>query len=206
VLVHAPRMATLHDVEIDWGWPELSRHERIVVRMHEAVLQASRTAHTIESAERVLLAAAADLPGRALRMRAVDDELLHHWQIVEGEIFEGGDFDEDGMFPEELTADDFRSAGVTVVRTPLAFPDSMLDTIRMKAASPLSIAVRDAWASAADELPAGFRTPLGPRRMQSIDLPVEIWADIKERARTEERSMSYLVQRAMTAAYSLPVE
>ncbi len=201
-----PCMARLHDVEIDWGWHELGAHERLVVRIHEALLQASRTSHTIETAERALLAAASDLPGRSLRMRAVDDELLHHWQVVEGELFEGGDFDEDGMFSDELTADDFRAAGVTTVRTPLAFPESMLDTIRTKAEPDLSLVVRDAWTSAADELPAGFRTPLGPRRMQSIDLPVDIWADIKERARTEERSMSYLVQRAMTAAYSLPVE
>ena len=130
------------------------------------------------------------------------------------------------MFPGELTAADFRAAGVTFVRTPLAFPESMLDTIRTKAASPLSsssprrppaalrgpaepdlsLVVQDAWTTAADELPAGFRTPLGPRRVQSVDLPIDIWADIKERARTEDRSMSYLVQRAMTAAYSLPVE
>ena len=129
-MVHAPPMATLHDVEIDWGWPELSGRERLVVRMHEAVRQANRTSHTIETAERALIAAAADLPGRSLRMRAVDDELLHHWQIVEGELFEGGDFDEDGMFPGELTAADFRAAGVTFVRTPLAFPESMLETIR----------------------------------------------------------------------------
>jgi hypothetical protein len=206
MVVHAPRMARLHDVEIDWGWGDLTERERLVVRTHEALLQANRTSHTIESAERALLAAAADLPGRSLRMRAVDDELLHHWQIVEGELFEGGEFDDEGMFRDELTAEDFRAAGVTVVRTPLAFPESMLHTIRTKAASPLSIVVQDAWATAADELPAGFRTPTGPRRMHAIDLPVDIWAEIKERARSEERSMSYLVQRAVTAAYALPVE
>lgn len=196
----------LHDVEIDWGWSQLSAHERLVVRRHEALLQADRTSHTLHTAELALLSAAADLPGRSLRMRAADDEVVHHWQIVDGELHDGGDFDPDGMFPEELTADDFHDAGVTIVRTPLAFPESMLSTIRRKAPASLSTLVEDAWTAAADELPAGFRTPGGPRRMQSIYLPVDIWADIKDRAKAEERSMSYLVQRAVTAAYALPVE
>ena len=41
--------------------------------------------------------------------------------------------------------------------------------------------------------------------MQSIYLPVEIWADLHDRAKAEDRSVSYLVQRAVTAAYELPV-
>jgi len=204
--MHAPRMPSfLHDVELDWGWPELTFEERALARKHEALLQADRKAHTVATAEQALAAAARDLPGRPLRMRAVDDSYAYCWQIVEGEVYDGGEFDDDGMFPEELTAEDFRAAGVTVVHTPIAFPDSMLQTIQLKNDS-LSALVQDAWQTAADELPAGFRTPLGPRRMQSVYLPVEVWADIKDRARAEERSISYLVQRAVTAAYALPVE
>jgi len=208
--MHAPRMPSfLHDVEIDWGWPALSSEERIRVRTHEALLQADRKAHTVETAALALLAAAADLPGRWLRMRAIDDDGTYSWQIVEGELYEGGEFDEAGMFPDELTADDFHAAGVTIVLTPLAFPESMLRTITertIQVQDSLSGLVQDAWEVAADELPAGFRTPLGPRRMQSIYLPVDVWAAIKDRAKAEERSMSYLVQRAVTAAYALPVE
>jgi len=199
----------LHDVEIDWGWPELTPDERVRVRRHEALLQADRKSHTLETAEQALLAAAADLPGRSIRMRAVDDELAYNWQIVEGELYDGGDFDEAGMFPEELAADDFHAAGVTIVLTPIAFPESMLATIQTVApprSDSLSALVTDAWQVAADELPAGFRTPLGPRRMQSVYLPVDTWADLRERAKIEERSISYLVQRAVTAAYQLPVE
>lgn len=205
--MHAPRMPSfLHDVEIDWGWPELTPEEQSIVRKHEALLQADRKSHTVLTAEQALLAAAAELPGRGLRMRAVDDDQQYTWQIVEGELYDGGELDEGGMFPHELTAEDFHTAGVTIVLTPLVFPDSMLQTMTIQAHESLSSLVQDAWRSAADECPAGFRTPLGPRRMQSVYLPVEIWADIKDRAKQEERTMSYLVQRAVTAAYALPVE
>lgn len=208
--MHAPRMPSfLHDVEIDWGWYALSSFERLVVRKHEALLQADRKSHTMKTACDALLTAASDLPGRRLRMRAIDDDYTYTWQIADGELCDGGEFDETGMFPDELTAEDFHDAGVTIVLTPIAFPESMLRTIQTTVtprADSLSAVVQDAWNAAANETPAGFRMSLGPRRMQSVYLPVEIWADIKDRARTEERSMSYLVQRAVTAAYALPVE
>ncbi|HEY5922096.1 MAG TPA: hypothetical protein VIV11_10520 [Kofleriaceae bacterium] len=199
----------LHDVEIDWGWPQLCAEERAIARRHEALLQADRKAHTIESAEALLLAAAIDLPGRSIRARAVDDERTYGWQVVEGDVYDCEDFDETGMFPDELTADDFKAVGVTLVRTPVAFPDSMLKSIEQRGwnqDSSLSILVQGAWQLAADDVPAGFRSPAGPRRMQSIYLPVEMWAELHDRARAEERSVSYLVQRAVTAAYELPVE
>jgi hypothetical protein len=195
----------LHDVEIDWGWPKLSHEERAVVRKHEALLQSDRKSHTVLTAERALEAAARDLPERLIRMRAIDDEQTHYWQVVEGEVYVGHEFDEAGMYPEELTAGDFHAAGVTIVLTPLVFPDSMVHGIARREAT-LSEVVQDAWHHAADAMPAGFRTPEGPRRMHSVYLPVDVWADIKHRARTEDRSVSYLVQRAVTAAYALPVE
>jgi hypothetical protein len=184
----------LHDVEIDWGWPFLSDEERAIVRRHEARLQSDRKSYTVETAMLVLAGAALDLPGRLLRARAIDDDHSYYWQIVEGEIYEGHEFDEGGMFPEELTAEDFHAAGVTIVLTPVAIPDATLSEL-----------VQDAWQAASDELPAGFRTPPGPRHMHSIYLPVEMWADLKDRAKVEERTISYLVQRAVTAAYALPV-
>jgi hypothetical protein len=199
----------LYDVEIDWGWHALSSIERRLVRKHEALLQADRKSHTVKTARGALLDAALDVPGRRLRMRAIDDDYTYTWQIADGELCDGGEFDEAGMFPDELTAEDFHDAGVTIVLTPLAFPESMLRTIQTtvaRRADSLSAVVQDAWNAAANETPAGFRMPLGPRRMQSVYLPVEIWADLKDRARSEERSMSYLVQRAVTAAYALPVE
>lgn len=198
----------LHDVEIDWGWPQLSAEERAIVRRHEALLQADRKAHTVASAEAALLAAAREMPGKLIRARAVDDDHRYCWQVVEGDVYPGEDFDEAGMFPGELTADDFRAAGVTIVLTPVVFPDSLLRSIEERGwhyDGSLSTLVQGAWQLAADDLPAGFRTPDGPRRMQSIYLPVDIWADLQDRAKAEERSVSYLVQRAVTAAYELPV-
>lgn len=211
----------LHDVEIDWGWSQLSAAERAIVRRHEALLQADRTAHSVMTAEQALLAAARELPGRSIRARAIDDDRTYGWQVVDGEIHESDDFDEAGMFPGELAAEDFRAAGVRIVMTPIVFPDSMLQAITqpvnpggsslgaqrsLQHDSSLSSLVQSAWQIAADELPAGFRTPSGPRRVQAIFLPVEIWADLQARAKAEEHSVSYLVQRAVTAAYELPVE
>ena len=200
----------LHDVEIDWGWPELSAEERAIVRRHEALLQADRKSHSVETAEAALLAAAADLPGRLIRARAVDDEHTYCWQVVEGEVYTSDDFDEAGMFPEELTADDFRAVGVTIVLTPVVFPDSLLHAIEERgwiydSADSLSTLVAGAWQLAADQLPPGFRMPDGPRRTRPLYLPIDVWADLHDRAKAEERSVSYLVQRAVTAAYELPV-
>ena len=208
-MVHAPRMARLHDVEIDWGWPRLTEAERAIVRRHEALLRSDRKAHTVETAEAALRSAAAELPGRAIRARAVDDDHTHGWQVVEGDVYPCDEFDEAGMFPGELTAEDFRAAGVTIVLTPIVFPDSMLRSIEERGwhtDGALSTLVQGAWQLAADQLPAGFRTPNGPRRVQPIYLPVDVWASLHDRAKVEERSVSYLVQRAVTAAYELPVE
>jgi hypothetical protein len=199
----------LHDIEIDWGWPQLDDSERAIVRRHEALLQADRKAHTVATAELALLAAAAELPRRSIRARAVDDERTYCWQVVEGDVYDSEDFDEAGMFPGELTANDFRTAGVTIVLTPVVFPESMLRSIEQRGwhyDGSLSTLVQGAWQIAADDLPAGFRTPGGPRRVQPIYLPVDVWADLHDRAKAEARSVSYLVQRAVTAAYELPVE
>ena len=200
----------LHDVEIDWCWPQLNERERAIARRHEARLRADRTSHTIESVETALAEAARELPGKLIRARAIDDDYQYGWQVVEGEVYTCDDFDESGMFPGELTAEDFRAAGVTIVLTPVALPDSMLRAIEERgwiydSADALSTLVAGAWQLAANDLPAGFRPPDGPRRMRPLYLPVEIWADLHERARAEERSVSYLVQRAVTAAYELPV-
>lgn len=198
----------LHDVELDWGWPHLDAAERLIARRHEALLAADRRAHTIESAHAALLAAARELPGRTIRARAIDDERTYSWCVVDGEIRDADDFDEAGMFAGELTAADFRAAGVTIVSTPIVVPDSLMRSIQERARqrdATLSELVQGAWRRAADELPPGFRVPAGPRRVQSIYLPVEIWADLHARAKAEEHSVSYLVQRALTAAYQLPV-
>jgi len=166
----------LHDVEIDWGWSKLTSEERAIARKHEALLASDRKSHNPITAEQALEAAARDLPGRLIRMRAIDDHHTYYWQV-----------------------------GVTIVMTPIAVPDSIAKEATTRA-STLSEAVQDAWRDAGDEVPAGFRSPSGPRRVHSVYLPVDVWAQLHDRAKTEERTVSYLVQRALTAAYELPVE
>jgi hypothetical protein len=202
VVRHGPGVM-LHDVEIDWGWARLSDEERAIVRRHEAVLQADRKAHSVLTAEEVLRRASRELRGRTIRARAADDDRSYYWEAVDGLVHQGREFDETGMCPDELTAADFYAAGVTFVLTPIALPDSMLAFL---GGPSLSSVVQTAWRDAGDEFPAGFRTPGGPRRVHPIYLPVDVWADLKDRAKQEERSISYLVQRAVTAAYALQVE
>jgi len=193
--MHAARM--LHDVEIDWGWPKLDPNARAIARRYEAKLRAERTAHTLESVEQVLEAAARALPGYLIRARAIDDERLYAWQVVEGEVYPGDDFDETGMFPHELTADDFRAAGVQRVLTPLAIPDAFREALPGDLAELVALA----WANTT-ALP-GFRTPAGSRRMHLVPLPIDLWAAIKLRAHAERRTMSFVVQRALAAAFEL---
>jgi len=205
--MHAPRM--LHDVEIDWAWPKLGDEERAVARRFEARVRADRTSHTLDSVESLLEEVARALPGKLVRARAVDDEQRYGWQIVEGDVYPCDEFDESGMFPGPLTAGDFHAVGVTSVLTPIAFPDSMLREMSERAGHSLpalSALVQGAWHVAGDQLPAGFRAPGGPKRMQTIYLPVDMWVAIQDRAQAERRSVSYLVQRAVTAAYELAVD
>ena len=201
--MHAARM--LHDVEVDWGWGKLDAAARAIARRHEASLKADRTQLTLDSVERVLAAAARELPGIAIRARAVDDERVYTWQIVDGDLYPGGEFDDTGMFPGELCADDFRAAGIDRVVTPIVCPDAIVHALEARGPAPLSMLVQSAWQVAADALPAGFRMPDGPRHMQAVSLPVELWAQIKQRASSEGRTMSYVVQRVLAAAYELAI-
>ena len=201
--MHAPRM--LHDVEVDWGWPKLDAAARAIARRHEAQLKADRTALTHETVEHVLEAAARELPGKPIRARAVDDDRVYSWQIVEGELYPGGEFDDAGMFPGELGAEDFLAAGIEHVVTPIVCPDAIVQVLEARDPAPLSLLVQSAWQVAADALPPGFRMPDGPRRMQPVSLPVALWAQIKQRASAEGRTMSYVVQRALAAAYAITV-
>jgi hypothetical protein len=195
----------LHDVEVDWGWPKLDAAGRVIARRHEARLKADRTALTLETVERILEAAARELPGKAIRARGVDDDGIYTWQVVEGDLYPGGDFDDTGMFPGELTAEDFRAAGVDKVVTPLVCPDAIVQALEARGPAPLSTLVQSAWQVASEALPVGFRMPEGPRHMQTVALPVDLWAQIKQRASSEGRTMSYVVQRALAAAYELAV-
>lgn len=202
--------AYLHDFTIDWGWPRLSEPERGVVRRHEARAQADPHAHTLATLREALAAASRELPGRAIRARAADEQGEHALMARDARCADdhAASFDEGGRFPEPLTAADYRAAGVEQLCVGLFWPEGMLSAIAAQAARlhrSLSWVVEQAWvvAKTAAAVPAG--SPAlprdGDRRRQSIHLPIDIYAELADVAAREERSMSVVVQRALTAAW-----
>jgi hypothetical protein len=177
----------LHDVEIDWCWYLLGDDERAIARKHEALLQSDRQAHTVESAQLALAAAARDLPGRLLRMRAIDDNHTYYWQVIEGEVYPGHEFEEAGMYPGELSAEDFHAAGVTIVATPIAIPDAMVAEIAARATT-LSEVVQDARG-------AGGIPRAGRAASRALDLFAGRFVGGASRSR-EDRGADRVVSRA----------
>jgi uncharacterized small protein (TIGR04563 family) len=198
----------LEQIEIDWGWPRLSEPERGVARRHEALLQADPTTHTLETLREALAAASAELRGRDVRARAADDGGEYALAARDGKCVEVDDdaFDPEGAFPDRLTPDDYRAAGVTKLYVTLFWTQGLLDAVAKEARRldrSLSWLVQKAW-TLAKSAPAGAGVELprdGARRRQSVYLPIDIYAELSDAAAREDSSMSMLVRRALCAAW-----
>jgi uncharacterized small protein (TIGR04563 family) len=202
--------ASVRSFEIDWGWPQLSEVERCVVRRHQARAHADPGAQTLATLKEALAAASCELPGRVIRSRIVDEHGKRALSARDGRCSDATDesFDEEGKYPDPLTADDYRAAGVEKLCVGLFWPESMLEAIQTQACRldrSFSWVVEKAWIIAKDVASTstgGNSLPRdGDRRKQSIYLPIEIYAELADIARREERSMSVVVQRALTAAW-----
>jgi uncharacterized small protein (TIGR04563 family) len=200
----------LQHFEIDWGWPRLSEAERTVVRRHEARKQADAAAVTLTTLKEALAAASSELQGREIRARAEDEGGQYAIVAREGRCSEAEEdrFDDEGKFPDGLTADDYRAAGVKKLCVGLFWPEGMLDAMKAQASRldrSLSWVVEKSWivAQGSAPPPAGGNALArdGDRRKQSIYLPIEIYAELADIAAREDRSMSFLVQRALTTAW-----
>ena len=194
----------LQHFEIDWGWPRLSEAERAVARRHEARAQADPGTHTLTTLKEALAAASRELRNREIRSHAEDEHGEYALVAREGRCSDADDdsFDEAGKFPDLLTADDYHVAGVEK----LYWPEGMLRAIQAQASRldrSLSWVVQKAWIVAKGPTsPATGDNGLprdGDRRKQSIYLPIEIYAELAEAAK--DRSMSWLVQRALTTSW-----
>jgi uncharacterized small protein (TIGR04563 family) len=202
--------AYLQHFEIDWGWPRLSEAERAVVRRHEARAQADPGTHTLTTLKEALAASSRELQGREIRSHAEDEHGEYALVAREGRCSDADDdsFNEEGKFPDLLTADDYRAAGVEKLYVGLYWPEGMLRAIQAQASRldrSLSWVVQKAWivAKGSTSPPAddnGLPRD-GDRRKQSIYLPIEIYAELAEVAAREDRSMSFLVQRALTTSW-----
>jgi uncharacterized small protein (TIGR04563 family) len=197
--------------EIDWGWPRLSETERAVVRRFEARTQADPGAETLTTLREVLANASSELPGRDLRARAEVGGGEYAWAARDGRCTEGDPetFDAAGVFPDPLTPDDFRAAGVKQLAVALFWPEGMLQALTAQATrldASLSFVVQKAWALAASAPSPGSGTgPTlprdGARRKQTITLPLTLYTELVERAAREDSSMSFVVQRVLAQAW-----
>src|SRR6185503_6631518 len=106
--------AYLQQFEIDWSWPRLSESERAVVRRHEARAQAEPGQQTLATLSEALAAASRELAGRELRALAADADGQHALVARDGACARASQvfFDQDGTFPDPLTAADFRAVGI----------------------------------------------------------------------------------------------
>ena len=200
----------LEHFAIDWGWPRLTESERAVVRQHEARAMADPASHTRTTLAEALVKASRELPGRVIRAQAEEEDAAFVIVARDGTCADEADagFDPDGAFPEVLTAADYMAAGVDRIRVGLFWPGAMLDALFAQAKRldhSLSWVIEQAW-MIAEATPDGARDASGPPRdgprvRQSVYLAVEVYAGLTETAVREDRSMSWVIQRAVARAW-----
>jgi len=203
--------AYLQQFEIDWSWPRLSESEREVALRHEAHAQAGTGQQTLATLAQVLAAASRELAGRELRALAADTDGQHVLIARDGSCAPAPDasFNPEGKLPQPLTAADFRAVGIAKLYVTLSWPENMLLALKERASRlecSLSWLVEHAWAASrqgATALTMGEEALVsdGPRRWQSVYLSVDTYEELTTLASKERRSISFLVQRALVAAW-----
>lgn len=198
--------------DIDWSWKELSASEQAIVRRHEALARADPTTHTLETLKQALAAASSDLPQRQIRAVAEDEHGAHALEASHGQCTEskGAAFNPAGRFPGDLKPSDYIAAGVRQLRVALYWPEGSLTAMEEQAHrldASLSWLVQRALIAAkapgTAPVAAGQFPRDGGRRKQGVYLPIEMYAELVETADREDRSMSSLVQAAMSSAWPL---
>ena len=199
--------AYVRRLEIDWSWPQLTEAERAVVRRHEARVEADPRTHSLTTFKEAMAAASRELPSREIRCRVTDEYGVYLFAVRAGRCVSSEAFDEGGKLSEPLTTDDYRAAGVQELSVVLFWPEAMIQSLNELASRldySLSRLVQKAWLvgngalseTTNDELPRD-----GAPRKQSIYLPIEIYEELRDTATRENRSMSFIVQRALGNAW-----
>jgi hypothetical protein len=189
----------LEGLRVDWGWKALKDPERVIVHRLEAALHADPTTHTTETFKSWLAAASNELGGRSIRGRGSDDAGEHTWAAFNGSVRINDSYDPSGECPDLPTAEQFRSAGITKIWTPLFWPEEQLTAMLARVAQldiSMSALVERAWRTAADREPPELPTST-TKCKQSVYLSLDVWSDISARATALDRCMSWLVQRAV---------
>jgi uncharacterized small protein (TIGR04563 family) len=144
-----------------------------------------------------------------VRARAQDEHGKHGLLARDGQCAgaSADTLDEAGKFPGPLNAADYLAAGVKQLCVGLFWPEGMLRAMETQAVRlnrSLSWLVQKAWVlgQAPSAGPGDLGLPRdGDRRRQSIELPIEIYAELADLADREDRSMSFLAQRALLRAW-----
>jgi uncharacterized small protein (TIGR04563 family) len=198
----------LHFAAFDWSWGSLNEDERKLAKLHEARLQADPTTHTLETFKQAVVAASRDLPGRAIVAVAEDDYDEWFFTATDGcleELLEPETYDGEGAFPDILTAEDYRRAGVDRVCMPLYFKAETLKAMSAEAARldrSLSWIVQKGWLLAKGiEVRSGALPDGGDRTKQSLYYPIDIYDEVEREADAEDRSKSWIVVRALDRAW-----
>lgn len=193
----------LEELAIDWGWRGLRDDEQAIARRWEARFQAQPADHTLQTTREWLAEASRELPGRALRARAVDDAGEHLLRAFDGRctVTAGGPFDPSGVFPGELTVDDYRAAGIDKLAVTLFLPEPLLAAVRERAARldwSHSRLVQEAWIRAPSPAPS---PPTDARSARlTVYLPLDTYAAIEAAAKSHDCSKSRVVRDSLHAA------
>lgn len=198
----------LHATEVDWGWPTLSPSERRVVRRFEARERATAGRHTLRTLSLALLEVSRELKGREIRAIARDDGGHHNLIVRDGRfrLGDGTDFDPRGLFPGELTADDFRDAGVDRIQVEIFWPESAVEPLEQQAIrldASVSAVLALGW-KLAKAAPADPEAPMlrdDRHRRLSILLPIESYVEMVQESSRTGTSMSLVVQSALAKAW-----
>lgn len=197
----------LHYLKTDWGYAALTPGEQAIARRFEALLRAAPGVTTDWLAGQ-MVAASRLLPGRTLRARGEDDEgefALVAIDGLHGDDPDPADYADEVDITGLLTADDYRAAGVTQIWTLLLWSPPLLDAMVARAEEldvSLSWIVQSSWKLAGHRVAEADlgAYPIERPRIQSVFLLVDQWAELTDRAAAEDRSKSWLVQRAVALA------
>jgi len=202
--------STVHDIVIDWSYPQLDAAEQRIVRCHEAQLRAEPDTHTADTLEEAVALASRELAGRRVVVGYTNDEdEAFGFTLRDGLLVPDDDaeIDEAGVFMGSLGLEDYEAGGVTRVYVALFWPQPALEALRAEAARrDLSLSALTLRILELDDQPrAAIMAPRGvaatwsnaTRRKQSVYLPPARLTQLRARAVEADCSMSTLVLGAV---------
>lgn len=206
---------TVHNIVIDWSYPQLDPAEQRIVRRHEAQLRAEPDTHTADTLEDAVVLASRELAGRRVVVSyANEDDDEFGFALRDGDLLPDDDaeIDDAGVFTGALDAADYEAGGVTRVYVALFWPQPVLEALIAEAArQDRSLSALTEQALDLAEHPDASSWPVhtfaarlsaAPRRKQSVYLPPLRLVRLQARAVEADCSLSTLVLEALARCWS----